>query len=102
LRKIERKIEKLLPRPIRRMWRREYGRIKDYDIAHYLFGIYAGILYLANHLYGLSVLGLFTLYQILDFTVTRDRPDRDVVTFMSGYATTGIMYLLIKIIVFLI
>lgn len=96
------KIEKLLPKPIRRMWQREYGRLKDYDVAHYLFGAYTGLIMLINHLYGLSMLGLFTLYQILDFTVTRDRPDRDVVTFMSGYATTSIAYVLGKIIGFLI
>jgi len=84
------------------MWRREYGRIKDYDVAHYLFGAYTGLIMMINHLYGLSMLGLFTLYQILDYTVTKDRPDRDVVTFMSGYATTSIAYLLKKVIAFLV
>jgi hypothetical protein len=82
------------------MWRREYGRLKDYDILHFIFGAYTGLIMLIDHLYGLSMLGLFTLYQILDFTVTRDRPDRDVVTFISGYATTGMLYLLEKIIAF--
>jgi hypothetical protein len=84
------------------MWQREYGRLKDYDVAHYLFGAYTGLIMLIDHLYGLSMIGLFTLYQILDFTVTKDRPDRDVVTFMSGYATTSIIYVLEKIIGFLI
>jgi len=97
-----REIEKLLPKPLRRMWRREYGRLKDYDVLHYLYGAYVGLVMLADRLYGLSMLGLFTLYQILDFTVTRDRPDRDVVTFTAGYTTTSILYLLEKIIVFLI
>jgi hypothetical protein len=83
------------------MWRREYGKIKDYDIAHFLFGAYTGLVMLIDHLYGLSMLGLFTLYQILDFTVTRDRPDRDVVTFMSGYATSSLICVLEKIMAFL-
>ena len=92
------KIEKLLPKPIRKMWQREYGKLKDYDVAHYLFGAYTGLVMLIDHLYGLSILGLFVLYQVLDFTVTKDRPDRDVVTFMSGYATTSLISLIIKLI----
>ena len=98
----KRKPEKLLPKPLRKMWRREHGRIKDYDVLHFIYGAYTGLIMLIDRIYGLSMLGLFVLYQVLDYTVTKDRPNRDVVTFTTGYTLASLMYLLKKIIAFLI
>ena len=94
----KRKPEKLLPKPLRKMWRREHGRIKDYDVLHFIYGAYTGLIMLIDRIYGLSMLGLFVLYQVLDYTVTKDRPDRDVVTFTAGYTLTSFISLTIKLI----
>ena len=84
------------------MWEREHGRLKDYDVLHFIYGAYTGLIVLIDRIYGLSMIGLFVLYQVLDYTVTKDRPDRDVVTFTAGYTTASLIYVLKKIIVFLI
>jgi len=93
-----RRIEDLLPEPLRRIWKREYGGVKDYDVLHFIFGAYTGLIILINQLYGLTMIALFTLYQILDYEVTKDRPNRDVVTFTAGYTMTSFISLIIKLI----